>query len=242
MEKYKTGYCPGAFDMFHMGHLNLLKNAKSHCEYLIAGVVTDDVYMSYKLCPPIIPFEERFEIVSQCKYVDRAIGVVAELQDKWRAWEVLRYDCHFAGSDHEGDWIDLRNRLEQVGARMEFFPYTRDTSSTQIRETLERDFVFRRYLGRIDEPVLVLFGAGAIADAFLERYGNIAKPAFFVDNNSKKWGTARHGIRIESPEVLRSLSKEEIYVIVCSKYASDIGRQLVEMGIRDFRVFQKTGC
>lgn len=239
MEKYKTGYCPGAFDMFHMGHLNLLRNAKSRCEYLIAGVVTDDVYMSYKLRPPIIPFKERLEIVSQCRYVDRAIGVVAELQDKWRAWEVLHYDCHFAGSDHEGAWPELEKRLAQVGAKLEFFPYTRETSSTQIRETLERDFVFRRYMGKIDEPMLVLFGAGAMADSFLERYGHIAKPAFLVDNNSKKWGTSRHGILIEAPEVLLQHSEKEMYVIICSKYAGDIGRQLVEMGIRDYRIFQK---
>ena len=237
--QYKTGYCPGAFDMFHMGHLNLLRNAKSRCEYLIAGVVTDEVYTSYKLRPPVIPFEERLEMVAQCRYVDRVIGVTMELQDKWRAWEVLRYDCHFAGSDHEGAWPQLEKKLNEVGAKLEFFPYTRSVSSTQIRKTLERDFVFRTYMGEYREPVLVLFGAGAMADAYLERYGSMGRPAFFVDNNSAKWGTYRQGIRIESPEVLKQAAASELYVVSCSRSAREIAGQLSAMEIMDFRTFQE---
>ena len=237
--QYKTGYCPGAFDMFHMGHLNLLRNAKSRCEYLIAGVVTDEVYTSYKLRPPVIPFEERLEMVAQCRYVDRVIGVTMELQDKWRAWEVLRYDCHFAGSDHEGAWPQLEKKLNEVGAKLEFFPYTRSVSSTQIRKTLERDFVFRTYMGEYREPVLVLFGAGAMADAYLERYGSIGKPAFFVDNNPAKWGTYRQGIRIESPETLKQAAASELYVVICCSSAREIAGQLSAMGIMDFRIFQE---
>lgn len=237
MEKHKIGYCPGAFDMFHMGHLNLLRNSKSRCEYLIAGVVTDEVYMGYKLRPPVIPFEERLEIVAQCKYVDRAIGVTPVLHDKWRAWEELHYDCHFAGSDHTGAWPDLEKKLNEVGAHLEFFPYTQSVSSTQIRRTLERDFVFRECMGEFRNITLVLFGAGAIADAFIERYGNIVKPSYLVDNDSAKWGTKRQGFPIKSPENMLGVPEQELYVVICSRYAGDIAGQLTEMGIRDFRVF-----
>lgn len=240
MDRYKTGYCPGAFDMFHMGHLNLLRNAKSRCFFLIAGVVTDEVYMSYKLRPPVIPFVERLEIVAQCKYVDQAIGVTPELHDKWRAWEKLRYDCHFAGSDHEGAWPELEKRLNEVGAKLEFFPYTRSVSSTQIRKTLERDFIFRQWMGGNEgqRPVFVVFGAGAIADRFLDRCGDEARPAFFVDNDPAKWDTFRQGIKIQSPKTLRTFAEQDLYVVICSRYAGDIARQLIEMGIMDFRVFR----
>lgn len=238
MEKYKVGYCPGSFDMFHMGHLNLLRNSKSKCEYLIAGVVTDEVYMSYKLRPPVIPFEERLEIVAQCKYVDKAIGVTMELQDKWRAWEELHYDCHFAGSDHEGAWPDLEKRLESVGSKLVFFPYTQSVSSTQIKKTLERDFVFRECMGEYNEATVVLFGAGAVSDAFLQQYGEHAKPKFYVDNDCKKWGNERNGITIISPKELLELNQDNVYVIVCSRYAEQIANQLVEMGIRDYRIFR----
>lgn len=237
MKKHKVGYCPGSFDMFHIGHLNLLRNAKSRCEYLIAGVVTDEVYMSYKLRPPVIPFEERLEIVSQCKYVDRAIGVTMELQDKWKAWEELHYDCHFAGSDHEGDWPELAERLQSVGAYLEFFPYTQSISSTQIRHTLQRDYVFRKCMGEFQEMKLVLFGAGALAEDYLCTYGNSVCPAFLVDNNPKKWGTEFMGLQVLSPETLKELDARERYVIICSRYAREIGKQLVEMGITDYRVY-----
>ncbi len=240
VKKHKTGYCPGSFDMFHIGHLNLLRNAKSRCEYLIAGVVTDEVYMSYKLRPPVIPFEERLEIVSQCKYVDRAIGVTMELQDKWKAWEELHYDCHFAGSDHEGDWPELEERLRSVGAFLEFFPYTQSTSSTQIRHTLERDYVFRKYMGEFQETKLVLFGAGDLAEDYLCTYGDSARPAFLVDNNPKKWGTEKLGIKVYSPEALKEDGRE-LYVIICSRYVQDIGRQLVGMGITDYRIYSGGG-
>ena len=239
MAEYKVGYCPGSFDMFHMGHLNLLRRSKEKCDYLIAGVVTDEVYMSYKLRPPIIPFEERLEIVSQCKYVDRAIGVTMELQDKWKAWEELQYDCHFAGSDHEGAWSELGRRLNEVGATLVFFPYTQNVSSTTIRQNLERDFVFREAMGEYQNPKLVLFGSGAIADSYLESYGLEHTPAFFVDNNKKKWGTIKYGISIESPEKLNAKDKNQ-FVIICSKYASEIAKQLVSMGIRDYRIWSES--
>lgn len=240
-EKYKTGYCPGAFDMFHIGHLNLLRNSKSRCEYLIAGVVTDEVYMSYKLRPPVIPFEERLEIVAQCKYVDRAIGVTFEMQDKWRAWEELHYDCHFAGSDHAGEWPELEKRLAEVGAHLEFFPYTQSVSSTQIRRTLERDYHYRAFMGEQEDSILVLFGAGRQAEEYVSRFGSLRMPDFLVDNDPEKWGGQMAGLRVENPGVLSELMASEkglkLYVIVCCRDRAAIGKQLVDMGIKDYRFF-----
>ncbi len=238
MEKHKVGYCPGSFDMFHRGHLNLLKNSASRCEYLIAGVVTDEVYMSYKHRPPVIPFEDRLEIVAQCKYVDEAIGVTMELQNKWKAWEKLHYDCHFAGSDHQGAWPALEKQLNEVGAYLEFFPYTESVSSTQLKKTLQRDFSFKQCMGEVSEPVLVLFGAGAKADAYISKFGANLRPAFLVDSNSAKWGSERSGVMVKSPECLKEIEEDKLHVVICSKYVSQIAKQLVDMGIRDYRIFE----
>lgn len=138
MEKYKVGYVPGSFDLFHIGHLNLLKNSKERCEYLIAGVVTDELHTHYKGKPPFIPFEERFAIVDGIKYVDETVMVDFENADKFEAWKRYRYNCHFAGSDHVEHFNKILVDLREVGSNMEFFPYTESTSSTQIRELIKK--------------------------------------------------------------------------------------------------------
>lgn len=99
MKKYKTGYTTGVFDLFHIGHLNLLRNAKEQCEHLIVGVSTDEVVESYKHKKPIIPYEERIAIVEAIKYVDEVVPQTS--MDKRRAWEELHFDALFHGDDWE---------------------------------------------------------------------------------------------------------------------------------------------
>lgn len=141
MEKYKIGYVPGVFDLFHVGHLNLLCNSKERCEYLIAGVLTDELVMHFKGRKPYIPFAERLAIVESIKYVDRAVAVSFDNTVKFDAWKLYGYDCHFSGDDHIGHWSKEHEQLQSVGSNMEFFPYTPSTSSTQIKKLIEQSLI-----------------------------------------------------------------------------------------------------
>ncbi len=136
--KYNIGYVTGVFDLFHIGHLNLLKNCKTRCHYLVAGVLTDELTERDKCKKPFIPFEEREEIVRQCKYVDRVIAVDFHNTNKVDAWKELRYGCLFSGSDHEGEgyWMWLQEQLRTLGSNLEFFPYTTSTSSSMLQTVI----------------------------------------------------------------------------------------------------------
>lgn len=132
-----VGYTQGTYDMFHIGHLNLIKNAKRHCDYLIVGVNRDDLVERYKNKRPIIPLEERAEIVRSIKYVDEVI--VADTLDKKEIWDKLRYDEIYIGDDWKGNarWEETKRVMEEVGVKLVYLPYTKDTSSTMLREKLE---------------------------------------------------------------------------------------------------------
>jgi len=133
---YKIGYVPGVFDLFHMGHLNLLRNCKARCDYLIAGVLTDELVEYFKGRKTMIPYEQRAAIIESVKYVDRVVPVDFDNTYKIDAWHKYHYDCHFSGSDHGPDWEKDRKQLEEVGAKMEFFTYSSCTSSTKIKERI----------------------------------------------------------------------------------------------------------
>lgn len=132
-----VGYTTGVFDLFHIGHLNILKKAKSECDYLIVGVTTDEEVERVKNKRPIIPFEERVEIVEAIKYVDQ---VVAEDDtDKLAAWENLKFDRIFKGDDWKGTdkWNAYEKAFTERGVEVVYFSYTKGTSSTQIRQVLQ---------------------------------------------------------------------------------------------------------
>ena len=133
---YRIGYVPGAFDLFHVGHLNLLRRSKSRCEYLIAGVLTDELYEHFKKKKPVIPYEQRAAIVSAISYVDRVVPVDFSNTYKIDAWKRYHYDCHFSGNDHGAEWAHDLQHLREVGADMEFFEYTKATSSSNIKEKM----------------------------------------------------------------------------------------------------------
>lgn len=137
MSKKIIGYTTGVFDMFHIGHLHLLKKAKNRCDYLIVGVSTDELVQSYKNKEPIIPFEHRLEIVSSLKFVDEVIAVTH--RDKLQSFFDVGYDVLFVGDDWKGSDIfnSLEKDLEKHNARVEYFPYTKEVSSTKFREILQ---------------------------------------------------------------------------------------------------------
>ena len=139
MEKKKIiGYTTGVFDMFHVGHLNILRKAKEHCDYLIVGVSTDELCLSYKKKLPIVNFEERKAIVEAIRYVDEVVPQID--RDKYAAWERIHFDVMFVGDDWKGSplFSDLEERYKKVGVRIEYFPYTQGTSSTILREKLDK--------------------------------------------------------------------------------------------------------
>jgi len=138
---YHIGFLPGSYDLFHIGHLNMLCNSKKMCEYLIVGVLTDELVKYFKGKDPYIPFEERIAIVKNIKYVDEAIEINYGNVGKMDAWKQLHYDCHFAGSDHSSDFIAEKMQLEAVGATMVFLPYTQSTNSTQIKQLIEQSLL-----------------------------------------------------------------------------------------------------
>lgn len=135
--KMIIGYTTGVFDLFHIGHLIMLKNAKSLCDKLIVGVTTDDL-VSYKGKQSVIPFQERLEIVRSIKEVDAAIPQIN--MDKIDAWEKLKFDIMFVGDDwyNSNKWKKLDNQFEKLGVKIVYFPYSKGTSSTLINETLEK--------------------------------------------------------------------------------------------------------
>ena len=132
----RIGYAAGAFDLFHIGHLNILKHAKSQCDYLIAGVVSDEMLELTKCISPVIPLAERIEIVSSIDYVDEAVAET--VPDKLDMWRELRFDVFFKGDDWRGTEKGLRLEREfaEVGVEVVYFPYTMTTSSTQLRKAL----------------------------------------------------------------------------------------------------------
>lgn len=134
---YHIGYVPGVFDLFHTGHLNLLERCKSRCDYLIVGVLTDELVEYYKGRRTVISYEDRARVIQALSVVDEVIPVDFSNTDKLDAWNQLHYDCHFSGSDHQNHWNDVWEELKKRGSNMEFFPYTQGISSTQIREKMK---------------------------------------------------------------------------------------------------------
>lgn len=130
------GYTTGVYDLFHIGHLNLLKNAKGLCDKLIVGVTVDKL-VAYKHKRAIIPFEDRLEIVRSIKYVDAAIP--QEDIDKFAAWEKLKFDILFVGDDwYQSDsWRAMEEKFRGVGVKVVYFPYTKGVSSTVISRALK---------------------------------------------------------------------------------------------------------
>lgn len=140
-KKVKIGYLSGTFDLFHIGHLNLLMRAKQNCDYLIVGVHSSG---KWKGKETFIPLEERKAIVGACKYVDKVVDSCSEDSDAWNIWH---YDCLFVGSDYQGSerFARYEDFFKDKGVKIIYFPYTQSTSSTQIRNNI--------LLGTRDIPV-----------------------------------------------------------------------------------------
>lgn len=137
-KKRIVGYTTGVFDMFHIGHLNILRRAHEMCDHLIVGVSTDELVMSYKKHYPVIPFIERLEIVKAIKYVDQVVPQTS--MDKLEAWKEIKFDVMFHGDEWKG--TDLYNRYEEefakVGAKIVYLKHTEGVSSSMLRNKISK--------------------------------------------------------------------------------------------------------
>ncbi len=133
----KIGYTTGVFDLFHVGHLNILRNAKLECDYLIVGVTTDELAFEAKGKKPIIPFDERMAIVESIVHVDSVVPQTS--YDKIAAYNNVKFNIMFVGDDWKGTekWKKLEEDFSKLGVAIHYFSYTKHTSSTKIRSILE---------------------------------------------------------------------------------------------------------
>ena len=133
----RIGYAPGAYDLFHIGHLNLLRQAKEHCDFLIAGVVADDVLIEHKGMKPVVPLAERLEIVRNVRCVDAAHPALTN--DKEAIWKDLRFNVMFKGDDWKGTekGLQLERSFGELGVEIVYFPYGNVTSSSALRRALK---------------------------------------------------------------------------------------------------------
>ena len=130
------GYTTGVFDLFHIGHLNILKRAKKNCDYLIVGVSTDELVESYKNKKPVIPYDERKAIVEAIKYVDEVIPQVS--RNKCEALEIIKFNVMFVGDDWKGSalFLETEKEFRKRGVDIIYFPYTNGLSSSLLTEVL----------------------------------------------------------------------------------------------------------
>ena len=134
----KIGYTTGVFDLFHIGHLNILKRARLECDHLIVGVTTDELCASAKNQKPFIPYQERMDLVEAVKYADEVVPQTS--YDKVEAWNNLKFDKMFVGDDWKGtdQWNQIEKEFSQFGVEIIYFPYTTHTSSTILRKILSK--------------------------------------------------------------------------------------------------------
>lgn len=137
MKKMVIGYTTGVYDMFHIGHLNVIKRAKEQCDYLIVGVSTDELVMHEKDKKPVIPYEERAAIVAALRYVDEVVPQVDK--NKLAAWENYHFHKMFVGSDWKGTpaWDQYEKEFAPVGVEIVYLPHTDGISSTKLTSVIK---------------------------------------------------------------------------------------------------------
>lgn len=135
-KRYKVGYTSGVFDLFHVGHLNILRKAKEQCQYLIVGVSSDELAEKLKGRLPVIPYEQRMEIIESIRYVDKVVR--EDDADKYEAWSRLHYNALFKGSDAAGKdcYKEYERKLHEEGVDVIYFPYTNGVSSSKIKKAI----------------------------------------------------------------------------------------------------------
>tara|TARA_Y100001970_G_scaffold168897_1_gene206531 strand:+ start:8573 stop:8980 length:408 start_codon:yes stop_codon:yes gene_type:complete len=133
-----TGYTTGVFDLFHIGHLNILKNASSICDRLIVGVTTDEYCKIYKGNKPVIPYEHRFEIIKNIRFVD--LAVPQENHNKMKAWEKYKFNIMIVGDDWKNtkEWNEHEKQFSEINVEIAYLPRTKNISSSSLRNIVKK--------------------------------------------------------------------------------------------------------
>ena len=141
MKKYNIGFTAGVFDLFHVGHLNLFEKCKEMCSHLIVAICDDDYVRNIKHKEPIFPLEERVRIIKSLKCVDEVVVVsFSEVDDKMLALEKFKFDVLFSGDDWKGSerYLKTEEQFAKVGVSIEYLPYTKGVSTTEIKEKMKK--------------------------------------------------------------------------------------------------------
>lgn len=138
MNEKIVGYTTGVYDMFHIGHLNVIRAAKEQCDYLIVGVSTDELVQKEKNKTPVIPFSERVEIIQALKFVDEVVPQIDK--DKVAAWNKYHFNKMFVGSDWQGtpQWEEIEEKFKPLGVEIIYLPHTDGISSTQLTALIKK--------------------------------------------------------------------------------------------------------
>ena len=136
-KKYHIGLLMGVFDLFHVGHLRLIRRAKEQCDFLRVAVLSDKLVKKFKDKYPVIPLDQRMEILAAIRDVDEVVPIEDD-PSRLLEWHRRPFDCFFSGDDYSGNeyWQWERGELQKLGSDIVFFPYTTEQSSTKIREKL----------------------------------------------------------------------------------------------------------
>ena len=140
-KKYKVGFTCGVFDLFHVGHLNLLTNCKKQCDKLIVGLCDDEYVVKIKKNQPVFPQEDRFRILEALKIVDEVHYVtIEEVYDKQLAQKIFGFDVLFSGDDWKGSdrYANTEKEFEKIGVSIEYLPYTKGISTSSIKKSLSK--------------------------------------------------------------------------------------------------------
>ena len=252
-KRWKKGYVSGSFDLFHIGHLNLIRRAKERCDYLVVGVLTDQNIANGKKKWPVIPLKDRMEIVGALKYVDEVDATTEPLLNKITAWEKYGFDAMFSGDDHARDgWAWEDEELKKRGADLVFFPYTKEVSSAMLQElTLPpkakdadapRRIESITYLFPFDKAHkgerIVLYGTGNVAAQYAAQLAALSycEVAAFADTYAEP-GAGFKGKRCLTPdELLVNMSNFDRIVIASVKHYDQILGRLRSLGIQPERI------